>query len=472
MSKRVPPYPPQVPGIFPWIGSIIAFSLTRAKFLERCRMRYGSVFKLVLGGRRVTIVASPEIIHNVLISDPSSLATRTRSFELFRVVGGNPSFSQQMHDITIEQLFPMLDKAFSKRSLSGITTGFTMIVLERMNRFDASHQVSLRRTLTEPLYFATTAMLLGSRFPHDTYNDFLLFYKSLPSRFSRWPFWSLPSSRARGRLLQEITKYIEGTNAARGNSNNKLVENFIQVFREFNLPITGSAPMILAFQLGLHMNTFNVIFWLMTWLLADPLALSSLRIEIDKAVREEFGGIREFAARATPENLDSPSFTLLHSVIMETLRLCSVLMGPRDVERDFDLKDGDRTIPVRKGEIVIAYMQSIHRNENTYPSGQMFVADRFIGNKGQGIPINTSYIPLGSGKHLCKGRALAIYEMKVLVITYLSLFDVTPVPQGYRSLKWEPPQSSAQCIGTIHTNTDVYVKLRPRLTSLLFDIPE
>ncbi|KAL4067111.1 cytochrome P450 [Scleroderma yunnanense] len=467
MPKKEPSYPPQVPSIFPWIGSMITFSLKRAKFLELCLMRYGSVFKIVLGGRRVTIVASPEIIHDVLMSEPSSLSTLTRSFELFRVVGGDSSLYQLMHDISFERLFPMLDKSLNKRSLNGLSTNFVVTTLDRMKRFDMSHQVSLRRSLTEPLYVAVSVMLLGKRFPPDTYDDFLLFYQSLPPRFAMWPFWSLPSTMARGRLLQEITKYIEGTDSSQKDYNdNKLAENFVHVFREHNLPIVeGSAPMILAFQLTLHINTFNVIFWLITWLLADPTALSAVRDEIDKAVQEEFGGIQGFAARATPENLDSPSFTLLHSAILETLRLCSVLLGPRDVKRDFDLKDGDRTVPVRKGEMVVAFLQGANRNESTFPGSHMFVANRFVDNKGQGIPVNASYIPLGGGKHVCRGRAFSIYVLKVLAIIHLSLFDMTPVPQGYWSSKWEPPQPSPQCIGTMHTNDDVFVKLCPRFAS-------
>jgi len=63
----------------------------------------------------------------------------------------------------------------------------------------------------------------------------------------------------------------------------------------------------------------------------------------------------------------------------------------------------------------------------------------------------------------CKGRLLAVYEIKVLAVIYLSLFDVTPVPQGHGSSKWKIPQPSAQSVGlTTFTTEDVTVKLRPR----------
>ncbi|KIK17839.1 hypothetical protein PISMIDRAFT_684894 [Pisolithus microcarpus 441] len=113
------------------------------------------------------------------------------------------------------------------------------------------------------------------------------------------------------------------------------------------------------------------------------------------------------------------------------------------------------------------YPRAAQQNNATYRDGHKFILDRFVQSQYQGELAATSgkpYFAFGAGKHLCKGKFLAMFEMKVLIILYLSLFDVTPVPLESLSSEWKPPQTSAQSIGTIHPDDDVLVRLRPRTT--------
>lgn len=155
--------------------------------------------------------------------------------------------------------------------------------------------------------------------------------------------------------------------------------------------------------MALHISIFNVAFWLLTWLLADPAALTAVRDEIDKAIREEFGSIQAFLVEATPENVESPSFALLHSAILETLRVSAMTTGMRIAACDFDLNDKERTIPISKGEYVVVSSRAVHQNESLYPDGHEFVVDRFIRSNDRGnmvhVPSKT-YFPFGAGKHL------------------------------------------------------------------------
>lgn len=447
-------------------------------------MRYGPVFRLLLGGRYLTVVASEEAIHNVLLAEHGVFSPRTQAYQVFRAIGSDATLYPRLYDVASQDLFLLLDKRLAKRALNDITPGFAKLFFDRLKQFTKSQQVSLKRSLTEPLYFASNAILLGSRFSPDTYDDYVTFNDSIPSRLSMRPFWPFPSSRARKRLLEHISKYLENADATK--FDDKLGSSFIEIFRDRNLSTKEGAYLVLSFMIALYMNPFNVVFWLMAWLLADPSALHFVREEIDRAVREEFGGLQQFVAHANPENLQSSSFPYLHSAILETLRLSSMLTGLRDAESDFDLKEGDKVTPLKKGEHIVAYTWAIHRDERAYKNAHSFVADRFIHIKDQENMMRSpskAYIPFGAGKnsvsplgngddHIakrtytiflqCKGRLLAIYQIKVLAILYLSLFDVTPVRRGDDSRKWEPPQSSTGSTGTIHTSEDVVVKLRPR----------
>ncbi|KAI6122370.1 cytochrome P450 [Pisolithus croceorrhizus] len=319
------------------------------------------------------------------------------------------------------------------------------------------------RSLTEPLYIGANGMLFGTRFPQDTCEDFCIFLNGLPKRLCKFPSWSIPFNRARDRLLQRISDYLEGANPT---TDDKLVSSFTPLFKEDDIPIEVAASSILSFMSLLHQNTVNVIFWLFAWLLEDPTALASVRNEIDKVIREDFGNLQTFIVEANPEKLDSPSFVLLNSAILETMRLASVQTGVRIATCDMDITDREKTIPISKGECVVLDPRGAHLDDSAYPNCEKFVVDRFVESEYRGDFATTAGYPfftLGAGKHVCKGRFLALYEIKVVTIVYLSLFDVTPIVRGKGpSSTWEPPKPNFHSVGTIHPTEDVLVRLRPR----------
>ncbi|KAI6003340.1 cytochrome P450 [Pisolithus marmoratus] len=462
MSTKVPTSPPQVGSLFPWVGSALGLIFRPSGFLALCQTQYGPVFKVLAGGLNIIVVSSPDSLASVAFADHRVLSSHVQHYAHFRALCGGSSLRPKIYDTLVHKIFPILDRSLSKRTLGDVTPPFAQVVFDKLKLFSGSPQVSLARSLTEPLYTGANVVLFGNRFPQDTYDDSLILLNSLPKRLSMRPFWSLPSSRARDRLLQRISDYLDGANPATGD---KLADSFTTLFREHDIPIEVAAPSILLTMSSLQQNATNVVFWLFTWLLADPSALAAVRNEIDKAVREVFGDFQSFIAEVTPEKLDTPSFALLNSAILETMRLTSVQTGMRLVASDLDIKDRGKTVPIRKGEYVLLDPRGAHRDKNSYPDGDRFVVSRFVQSEYQGDLAATAgypYFALGAGKHVCKGRFLAMYEIKVLTVMYLSLFDVTPVTRGDASATWGPPQPSPRSAGTMHPVEDVFVRLRPR----------
>ena len=354
------------------------------------------MFKLLLGGRQATFVSSKEALQSFFAVEHGLLSPRTQSHTILRMIGCGASRTQKLYAFGTQELFPILDKRLAKRTLGDLTPGFADVLFNRLKRF-ANYNGSLKRSLTEPLYVVTNAILLGSRFSPDTYDDYMVFSGSLHP-FSARPLWPFPSIRARKRLLGYISKYIEDLGTDKEDS---LGTNLFEAFQKHNLTNEDGASLILVLTLTIHMNLFNVVFWLFAWLLADPSALAAVRDEIDKTVREEFGSIHGFLVNASPENLQPSSFALLHSAILEALRLSSLVIGIRDAERDIELKDGKRVIPIRKGELVVAVSWAAHRDEGLYPDGHRFIADRFVQNRDEDIVQNLSksFFSFNGGKH-------------------------------------------------------------------------
>ncbi|KAI6014698.1 cytochrome P450 [Pisolithus marmoratus] len=465
MSKKGSTHPPTVPSLLPWIGSAFGFVTGPNKFLNACHARFGPVFKFMLGGHNILVVGTPESIHNAHVADHRILTSRIQHYSHFQAFGSNPALYATIFDTFTNKFFPVLDRRLAKRAVDDVTTGYAEVVFQRLMLLSKGESVSLRRSVTEPIYVGVTSAFLGNKFTPDSYDDWVTFFDSIPTRLVQRPFWSPPSTRARERLLQHFITCLQGANP--DNDDDKLAGDFARIVRENDIsPEVGSHAM-LAVMLALHTNLFNVIFWLFSWLMADPRALSSLRDDIDKAIREEFGNLQTFIAEASPRKLESPAFALVNSAILEAARLSTLQSGIRQAECDFELKDGDSTIPVRKGEYVLIYPRATQQDEAFYPDSHKFVSDRFVNSEHPGEITATSgkpYFAFGEGKHICKGRYLALYEMKVLTILYLHLFDIIPASTESRSSGWESPQPSPQSIGTIHPTDKVFVKLRPRAT--------
>ncbi|KAI6014700.1 cytochrome P450, partial [Pisolithus marmoratus] len=404
MSRKVPTSPPQVESLFPWVGSAVSLIFRPNSFLALCQARYGPVFKVLAGGRNVIVVSSSDALSSVAFADHRTLSSHVQHYAHFRAICSDSSLYPKTYDTVAHKIFPILDRRLAKRTLGDLTPPFAQLVFDKLMMFSDRPHVSLTRSLTEPLYIGANGMLFGSRFPQDTYEDFFTLLDSLPKRLSMRPFWSLPSSRARDRLLQRISDYLEGASPV---NDDKLADTFTALFREHDIPIEVAAPSILLVMSSLHQNTVNVIFWLFAWLLADPSAFSAVRSEIDKAVREDFGNFQSFLAEASPEKLDTPSFALLNSAVLETMRLTSVQTGVRLAECDLEIQDGKKTFPIRKGEYVVLDPRGAHQDKSSYPDGDRFIVGRFVQREYQGdlaATVGYPYFALGSGKHIVSFR--------------------------------------------------------------------
>ncbi|KAL4068782.1 cytochrome P450 [Scleroderma yunnanense] len=458
-SKRSMSYPPTVPTLLPWIGAAISYLSDPNGFLAGCHKRYGSVFKILLGGRDVVVVSSPAAIFSIYASDIA--VPHFTHNQVFRAVIGR---NERRTKFNLERdLFPHLDQALPKRALGDVTRLLAQMIYARIEPYTRAKEtnVSLMPVLAQPLFDSLNIIFFGNRWPTDTYyDDFHILDLSMPKRLSGEPFWFFPSMQARKRLLAQNLKFVDGFDASEHNG--ILGGNFMKAFLENDVCRNEAACHILTFVWGSHANTHGVVFWFFLFLLSDSVALTAVREEVDKAMKDIFGDLQGFLADASPDNLDGPHFTLLTSALLEAMRLVVKVMGLRVATRDFDLKDGDKAIPVRKGEFLLGNIDAAHSAEESYPDNMKFIYDRFAHSNQRDATFPTEGKPwfaLGSGRHVCKGKYLAIYELKVVAILYLYLFNITPV--GGIPGPWWPLPPQRRVIGVPHVEK-VIVQLRPR----------
>jgi cytochrome P450 family 110 len=82
--------------------------------------------------------------------------------------------------------------------------------------------------------------------------------------------------------------------------------------------------------------------------------------------------------------------------------------------------NGDR---YETGTILIPCIYLAHRRSQIYPQPEQFQPERFLAQKFSPF----EYFPFGGGSRGCIGAAFSLYEMKLIVATILSRFELSAI---------------------------------------------
>lgn len=158
-------------------------------------------------------------------------------------------------------------------------------------------------------------------------------------------------------------------------------------------------------------NPYKLCFWILAYILHDPLLLASVRKEIQPAVRASS------SANDLAERLDRCPH--LDSIFHEVLRLTSSSSSIRNVLSP--LVVGGKYL--RAGNKVLIPYRQLHVDETVFGANvRSFDPDRFLKNKL--LTKSSSYRPFGGGSTLCPGRFLARREVLTFVALVLDRFDL------------------------------------------------
>lgn len=108
----------------------------------------------------------------------------------------------------------------------------------------------------------------------------------------------------------------------------------------------------------------------------------------------------------------------LSAVCQESLRIypIALICTPRRVKEP--LQVSSYNLP--SGAIVVPCIYLAHRSLETYPQPDKFLPERFLQQKFSPF----EYLPFGGGSRGCIGAAFSMYEMKLVLATVLSRFEL------------------------------------------------
>ncbi|MGD1913212.1 MAG: cytochrome P450 [Rivularia sp. (in: cyanobacteria)] len=248
----------------------------------------------------------------------------------------------------------------------------------------------------------------------------LFFFPPLQKDLGKWSPWGNYLKRR-----EEIDKLIYAEISERRINNDNLGEDILSLLMsardEDGEQMTDKElrdQLVSLLLLG-YETTSGVLAWLFYMIHSHP--------EVKEKLIQELHSLDN---TTSPETIAQLPF--LSAVCSETMRLhpialiCTPRMALDKVEVAGEKYD--------YGTVLVPCIYLAHRREATYKQPDKFIPERFLNKKYSAF----EYLPFGGGYRGCIGNAFAVYEMKLILATILSRFElelvdkkpVTPVRRG------------------------------------------
>jgi cytochrome P450 family 110 len=155
-----------------------------------------------------------------------------------------------------------------------------------------------------------------------------------------------------------------------------------------------------------HETTATALTWALYWIHHLPDVKEKLLHELDTLGED-------------PDPSDITRLPYLSAICSETLRIypVAIIPTPRIVLSPTTFLGYE----FEPGTLLIPSIYSAHHRQETYPNPKQFRPERFL--ERQFSPYE--YLPFGGSNRRCIGAAFALFEMKLILATVMSRFELT-----------------------------------------------
>jgi len=432
----------QLPGPrgIPFLGSLRTLNLERLHLtLEDWAARYGSVYRLRLGGRRVIAISDPGLIQRALRDRPGAFRRLANMEPICRELGVGGVVSAEgvewraLRRLTMEALSPVRLKAFYP-ALRAVAQRLH----QRWEReVGAGRLVDIEQDFKRFTVDLTTQLAFG----HDLYaleqeGDVLQqqladVLTGLTRRlFAVVPLWRIFKLPAERRLERDVADVLEVLRRLLGSARARLAsdpgrathpETFLEAMilarDEAGKPFSDGEILGNAIQILLagEDTTAHTLSWAVHEICDHPEVASALGDEADRVLDGD----------AVPADIEAVGrLVFAGAVANETMRLRPV--GPLIVlDTNEDLVLGD--LSLRKGQAVFLLTRPPAVSGRHFADPAAFRPDRWLHQEPGAARDPSAHLPFGSGPRLCPGRTLALTEIKVALATLFGSFSVERV---------------------------------------------
>lgn len=417
-TPQLPPGPTDNPWVqtFQWLKNPLTF-------MENCRQKYGDIFTVNVGPvfKPQVFISDPSAIQAIFATDPKLLDSGAAAGISSPMIGerslltlaGDPHRKQRrlltppLHGERMQaygELICEITQAATQRWETG--TAFTARPLMQ----HISFQVILKAVfgLEEGARSQQLqARLLDQLNPKQPLVQGLLFL--FPFLRKDWGAWS-PWGQFM-RRLQAIDELIYAEIQERRSHpdpNRNDILSLMMAAKDEDGEAMSDVELrdeLMTLLIAGHETTATTLSWALYWIHYLPEVREKLLAELD-ALGEQ------------PDLSAIARLPYLNAVCQETLRIYPVAMLAlnRLVKEPLDIA-GYHFEP---GILLVPCVYLTHHREDLYPDPQQFRPERFL--ERSFTP--AEYLPFGGGNRRCIGMAFALYEMKLVLATLLSRWQL------------------------------------------------
>jgi cytochrome P450 family 110 len=433
------PDSPNIPRLLTTLNLI----LSPLEFFDKMSEHYGDAFTLGNRNNSPTVYFShPQAIKEIFTANPDIFESAT-PIHVETIVGKNslaiidgerhrrqrrllmpPFHGERMHtygqlicEITNEVIEKWkVDQIFPIRSvMQEITLRIILQVVFGLNKGDRYEQL---RTMLGS--FLDT---VGS-----TQKASLLFFPALRWDLGSWSPWG-KFIRLRQQIDELLYNEIQERRKSIDSSHNDILSLLMMARDEADQPLTDIElrDQLLTLLFAGHETTASALALAIYWIHYLPEVKSNLSREL-----------KPFRHEADP--LAIAKLPYLKAVCQETLRLHPVAFqtNPRRLKEPFKIMSYE----LASGTTLVGLTYLTHKREDLYPQSKKFQPKRFI--ERQYAPYE--YFPFGGGNRSCIGMAFAQFEMKLVLATILSRWQLSlvkhdPIKLVRHTVALAPPNS-------------------------------
>jgi hypothetical protein len=406
MPSPLPPGPRRPP-----LMNVIGLWKRPTAYLERLRARYGKRVLLTLPFQGpVVLISEPSDVKDILTASPDAVHPGEGARILEPILGaysvilldGSEHMAQRklmlpaFHGEKMQRLAGLMERLTEAETAAWPTNEplalhaqlqrLTLeIILRAVFGLDEGQRLDdLRESLTELLEFSESPLSILPKL------------QAVVGRFGRYRRFGELIARTDELILAQIDERRREGDGGRDD----VLTLLLGARHEDGSPMSDRElrdELMTALVAG-HETTASELAWAFERLARDPRVLGRLVAEIDAGDGDEY----------------------LMATIHETLRAKPVVPAPepRLVKEPIEI-NGIR-YPAGITLLVSAYL--LHHDPELYPDPYTFSPDRFVGR----APGTYTWIPFGGGRRRCLGASFAIQEMKIVLRSVLSRYELAP----------------------------------------------
>lgn len=409
---------PDGPQTHPWVQTY-QWITSPFEYMEACAKNYGDMFTLRIGPvfKPQVFVSNPQAIQQIFSTDPkyldsgepagikspllgqqSLLALEGKPHQRQRKLLTPPFHGERM------LAYGELIRDISKQVTNQWQVGETISALSSMQAI--SFQVILKAVfgLSEgPRYEKLKELLIAILNPkRPALRAFALLFPLLRRDLGAWSPWG-QFLRLRQQIDELIYAEIQERKAKPDSSRTDILSLMMATRDEAGEPMTDVElrDELMTLLVAGHETTATSLAWALYWIHHQPHVRERLLQELD----------------TLGENPDPNAiFRLpyLNAVCSETLRIYPVAMLVLSRLVKSPLQIGEYQFA--PGTLLIPCVYLTHHREDLYPDSKTFKPERFLEKQFS----SAEYLPFGGGNRRCIGMAFALFEMKLVLATVLS----------------------------------------------------